>query len=124
MSLIPLLTATPNGESPYYNPGMAETFSWIPIDGANRPLFAKATYDVNYAAETGQNGASFFTGNSVLSTGQWYAIQFIADTVFDTLSSNWRGPSVGSTSFKAGSIIYGTFTAIDIASGTCIAYNI
>jgi hypothetical protein len=123
MSLFPILASTP-GNPVSYNPNIAETFSWIPIQGAGRELYAKATYDVNYAAETGQNGASYFTGNSVLSTGQWYAIQFIADTVFDTLSSNWTGPSVGSTSFKAGSIIYGTFTAIDIASGTCIAYNI
>jgi hypothetical protein len=39
----PLLTATP-GEPSSYNPGMAETFSWVPMEGAGRPLFARAVY--------------------------------------------------------------------------------
>lgn len=42
----PLLTATP-GTPPTYNPAMAETFSWIPVEGAGRPLFAQATYLAN-----------------------------------------------------------------------------
>lgn len=42
----PLLTATP-GAPPTYNPSMAETFSWIPVEGAGRPLFAQATYIAN-----------------------------------------------------------------------------
>jgi hypothetical protein len=42
----PLLTATP-GTPPTYNPGMAETFSWIPVEGAGRPLFAQASYIAN-----------------------------------------------------------------------------
>jgi hypothetical protein len=42
----PLLTATP-GAAPTYNPSMAETFSWVPVEGAGRPLFAQATYLAN-----------------------------------------------------------------------------
>jgi hypothetical protein len=42
----PLLTATP-GSPPTYNPSMADTFSWIPVEGAGRPLFARATYLAN-----------------------------------------------------------------------------
>ena len=45
-SLSPILTATP-GSLPTYNTGMAETFSWIPVEGAERPLYAKATYLTN-----------------------------------------------------------------------------
>ena len=48
MSLTPLLTATP-GAPVTYNPNMAETFSWVPIEGANRPLYSKASYLVNTA---------------------------------------------------------------------------
>jgi hypothetical protein len=44
--LMPLLTATP-GALPTYNPSMAETFSWIPVEGAGRPLFAQASYIAN-----------------------------------------------------------------------------
>jgi hypothetical protein len=41
-----LLTATP-GDPPTYNPSMADTFSWVPVQGAGRPLFARATYLTN-----------------------------------------------------------------------------
>lgn len=40
LSLVPALTTT-------YNVGMADTFSWVPIEGAGRPLFARATYLAN-----------------------------------------------------------------------------
>ena len=42
----PILTATPSAP-PTYNVGMAETFSWVPVEGAGRPLFARATYLAN-----------------------------------------------------------------------------
>ena len=45
-SLSPVLTATP-GALPTYSVGMAETFSWVPIEGAERPLYARATYLAN-----------------------------------------------------------------------------
>ena len=45
-SLTSILTATPN-TPPSYNVGMAETFSWIPVEGAGRPLYARATYLAN-----------------------------------------------------------------------------
>ena len=44
--MTPLLTATPSSP-PTYNPSMADTFSWIPVEGAGRPLFARATYIAN-----------------------------------------------------------------------------
>ena len=46
MALTPVLTATPSAP-PTYNVGMAETFSWVPVEGANRPLYARATYLAN-----------------------------------------------------------------------------
>ena len=46
-TLTPILTGTP-GHPPSYNVGMAETFSWVPIDNdVNRPLFARASYITN-----------------------------------------------------------------------------
>jgi hypothetical protein len=39
----PVLTTTP-ALTTTYNPGMAETFSWVPMEGAGRPLFARAVY--------------------------------------------------------------------------------
>ena len=47
VTLNPIITGTP-GYPPSYNVGMAETFSWIPIENdANRPLFARAGYITN-----------------------------------------------------------------------------
>lgn len=65
------LTATP-GRPPTYNVGMAETFSWIPIEGAGRPLFARANYITNFedftislsAAELNVEAVSIKDGNS------------------------------------------------------------
>jgi len=46
MANSPLLTATPTAP-PTYNPSMADTFSWVPIEGAGRALYARATYLAN-----------------------------------------------------------------------------
>jgi hypothetical protein len=47
VTLNPVLTTTP-GTFSSYNVGMAETFSWIPIDNnIDRPLFARAGYITN-----------------------------------------------------------------------------
>jgi hypothetical protein len=46
-TLTPILTATP-GNPLTYNVGMAETFSWIPVENdADRPIYARATYITN-----------------------------------------------------------------------------
>ena len=46
MPITPLLTATP-GSPVTYNPSMADTFSWVPVEGAGRPLYAQAVYPIN-----------------------------------------------------------------------------
>ena len=60
MSLTPLLTSTPN-TPPFYNEGMAETFSWVPIQGAGRPLYARATYLTNATDISGGGSISVTT---------------------------------------------------------------
>jgi hypothetical protein len=70
-TLVPKLTSTP-GAPPTYNVGMAETFSWVPVEGANRPLFARAGYITNLsdlsinlsAAELNISALSIKDGNS------------------------------------------------------------
>jgi len=51
-TLTPILTTTPS-TPPTWNVGMAETFSWVPVEGAHRPLWARASYIVNPEAFTG-----------------------------------------------------------------------
>lgn len=42
----PSLVPTP-GDPVTYSVGQAETFSWVPVSGAGRPLYARATYLAN-----------------------------------------------------------------------------
>ena len=76
-TLTPTLSPTP-GSPVTYNPSMADTFSWIPVEGAGRPLFARASYltnasdisittgDVNVDLSTIENGIS--TNNTLLNS--------------------------------------------------------
>ena len=71
-TLSPKLTATPT-VPPTYNVGMAETFSWVPIEGAGRPLFARAgdiTKNSHVAEEL--NVASLCVNKTPLNATQWY----------------------------------------------------
>jgi len=69
------------------------------------------------------SGSTFFN-DTTARTGTWYCIQVLAATVFTTLTDSTRGGTAISTfSFPAGTIFFGNFTAITLASGTIIAYN-
>jgi len=48
--LTPILSATA-GTSKAYNPGIADTYSWLPIEGdaLGRPLYARASYVTNFS---------------------------------------------------------------------------
>lgn len=48
--LTPILTATA-GTSQAYNPGIADTYSWVPIvgDALGRPMYARASYITNFS---------------------------------------------------------------------------
>jgi uncharacterized protein YrzB (UPF0473 family) len=46
--LKPILQPTP-GSPPTHNFGLCETFSYIPVEGAGRPLYARASYITNFS---------------------------------------------------------------------------
>lgn len=57
-------------------------------------------------------------------TGSWRWIQFVEDTVFTTLSGSLTNiADLQTITHLAGTGIGGQFTAITVASGTCIAYE-
>jgi hypothetical protein len=116
MSLISNITSTP-GNPPTYNPSMAETFSWIPIEGAGRPLFAKATYSVNTPS---QNGFVITTDTAVV-TGNFCAIKMITNTAFSGLTAdNSTIPSLAIT-FPANFVLEGPIKAYRLSTGSVIA---
>jgi len=83
-------------------------------------------YDVKTAGnlELGQGGAHFEAGTTAI-TGNFYAIQFLADTVFSlltdaTLSSG--SDDATTITYLRGETIFGQFTAFTLASGAVRAY--
>lgn len=73
----PLFTATP-ALTTTYNPGVAETFSWIPMEGAGRPLFAKAVYVVGGGSGAGGGGGFDIVSPTAISTGPYNSIQVLS----------------------------------------------
>jgi len=74
----------------------------------------------------GQRGF-VFTDDTNAVTGNFAAIQVIADAVFNTLTAldstvgNLAGGSA--ITLSAGTVIYGPFTGYDLTSGKVIAYK-
>jgi len=72
------------------------------------------------------SGAEYI-GDTTARTGEWSAIQAITDTKFHTLTGNVTGLAntlLGSAiTVPAGLTIFGNFTAIDLHSGSIIAYK-
>ena len=76
----------------------------------------------------GKNGAKFINDTHASNhTGNFYAIQGIANCTLDCTSGSTFGP--GMEDFDAdfvipnGAIIYGHFTKVVLAGGSCIAYK-
>lgn len=81
-----LLTATP-GDPPTYNSSMADTFSWIPVQGAGRPLFARATYLAN--AE--DISISLSANNLVVNTDEVESLLRNSNTLLNAISERLDG---------------------------------
>jgi hypothetical protein len=79
-------------------------------------------FPVNTKDQVGVAGGAVYSDTSVRNGLQVTAIQVISDAVFTTLTGNLTGFS--GVTFPAGTVIRGYFTAITLASGTIIAYNI
>lgn len=103
-SLTPTLTATP-AAAPTYNPGMAETFSWVPIEGAGRPLFAQASYLTN-ASDIQINLDSLTLGDLTVNTDDLEVISQQTNTLLTELTSSnkivpgWAIPTYDQIDFE------------------------
>jgi len=118
----PLFTATP-ALTGSYNPSMADTFSWLPMDGAGRTLFARAVYDVSGSGGNGFNLVS----PSAISTGLYSSIQVLSACKISGLTAtNVTTATVQSLTaielpinFTFSAVIQG----ISLQYGTVIAYK-
>ena len=119
-TLNPILTATP-GNPLTYNVGMAETFSWIPVENdADRPIYARATYTINAA---GQGGLDIISG-ATTRYGNYSSIYTLSSTKIQSLTaSNSNTSGIEALTLPAGITISGTFTGIQLTFGAIVAYK-
>jgi len=118
----PIFTATP-ALTATYNPGMADTFSWIPIDGAGRPLYARAVYDIS---STGGNGFSFVVP-SADSAGPYSSVQVVSATKIKGLTatgvSTTTVQNLTAYELPANFTFSAVIQGISLQYGTVIAYK-
>jgi len=119
MALLTPILSGGNG-TPTYNVGMADTWSWVPIQNdQNRNFFARAVYVVN--SSSGTQGGQYITGTDV-TTGLWHSIYTVTTTTFSGTSGSAPITGLGSVAIPANVTLTGSFSAIQLASGSVIAY--
>jgi len=136
MSFTPILTATP-GVPVTYNPNMAETFSWIPIEGAGRPLYSKASFLVNTTDITDviyelinvirqkedDNGFDFID-DSIQHNGNYQTLEVLSACVVAGLTAD--NSNVGNLSayeLPVGFKLNGQIYNFQLAYGAVLAYK-
>ena len=67
---------------------------------------------------SGGNGSKYIT--TVGTTENFFAVQFLSDSVINTLTGNMDGTPT--ETFSKGDVIYGRFSYIYLTSGSAIIY--
>jgi hypothetical protein len=142
-----ILTATPT-DPPTYNPSMADTFSWVPVQGAGRPLFARTTYIANpedisvslsannlvvntdevedlLKAQLGQSGFDFIVGGQTAASGPYTTVQVVSTCRISGLTAT--NSTVGSlTAFELPQTFTfnGPITRLTLSYGAVIVYKL
>ena len=107
VSLSPSITSV--GEN--YSFGIAETFSYIPVENSERPLFAKAVYHVK-----GSKGVTLGTLN-ITYDGNWSSIVCINTTTFSILDAANSDGTLTSIPYPAGTQIEAPISSFRVSVG-------
>ena len=122
----PIFTTTPALTSTY-NPGIAETFSWVPMDGAGRPLYARAVYVVGGGSAAGGGNGFDLVSPIAVSTGPYSSIQVLSACKISGLTATNVTTSTVQTLTAIELPINFTFSAviqgISLTYGRVIAYK-
>lgn len=139
-----LLSATPS-TPPTYNPSMADTFSWVPVEGAGRPLYARASYlvgadlnltmgdlNINMAdvesllrSQLGQSGFVAIEGGESIPTGTYTTVQVISTCRISSIAAT--NSTIGAlTAFDLpqGFTFNGPITDLTLTHGAVIVYKL
>lgn len=146
-TLTPLLTTTPSNP-PTYNVGIAEAYSWVPIQGAGRPLYARATYLANASdmsvslsannlnidlentenllkAQLGQQGFDFIIGGQTASSGPYTTVQIVSAARISSISStNSTIGALTAADLPQNFTFYGPIQNITLAYGSAFVYKL
>ena len=80
----------------------------------------------NNKITNGLSGGNYYD-DQTLHTGDWLAVQVLADAKFHTLTGNIADiadtTEANAPILPAGTVLFGKFTAIDLHSGRIIAYT-
>jgi len=138
------LSATPS-VPPTYNPSMADTFSWVPVEGAGRPLYARASYlvgadlnltmgdlNVNMAdvesllkAQLGQSGFVFIKGGDPAATGNFTTVQVASACKISSIAAtNSTVGALTTIELPVGFTFNGPITSISLSYGAAIVYKL
>ena len=81
---------------------------------------------VNNKITNGLSGGAYIA-DTTARTGDWLAIQVLADAKFHTLTGNIADiantTDASAPVIPAGTVLFGKFTALDLHSGRIIAYT-
>jgi len=120
----PVFTLTPALTS-NYNPSMADTFSWVPMEGAGRALYARAVCVVGGGAG-GANGFDFVVPSSIF-TGPYSSLQVVSACRIQGLTatgvSTTTVQNLTAYTLPADFTLAGTIRGISLQFGTVIAYK-
>ncbi len=79
---------------------------------------------MNTITRLGESGGDIITDTTAM-TGAWFAIQFLEESTITTLTSSSIDVTgaIGDVTFLGGTLIFGDFTAITLATGSVLAYR-
>ena len=80
---------------------------------------------MHFIPQIGSEDGLLVTDTTAVTGINACAIQMVEDTVFTSLTSGTMSVqgAIGDAAFKAGTVIFGNFTAFELASGAIIAYD-
>lgn len=143
----PSLVPTP-GDPVSYSVGQAETFSWVPVQGAGRPLYARATYLANASdisvslsandlninltdvenllkAQLGQSGFVAIRGGESVPTGTYTTVQVISTCRISSIAAtNSTVNALTAFDLPQGFVFNGPITNVTLSYGAAIVYKL
>jgi hypothetical protein len=95
------------------------------MEGAGRPLFARAVYDVGAYSQVGQGGFDFIVGGQTASSGPYSTLQVVsACRIAGLTATNSTIGTLTAFELPANFAFSGPIAAVTVAYGAVIVYKL